>query len=147
MSQLLERIKHFCKTNNCLPSQLVLQWSVRGGCNLVVHLPTGSRVLPLVTHSLDMVAKALFMLALQEPEQPQATPPDQGMPHYDFGKPKPASPPEPPKSWREAGTPQEVLGLFPKTPTADELIDLFELNKKFQDQAITKLLSQHSQKL
>jgi hypothetical protein len=114
--------------------------------------------MPVVTQSLDMVAKALYMLALDPHAENQLPPLEQ--PQYNFTKgagkaspgnqqgkaPKPEAP-KIPKSWREADTVPDIIGLFPKQPNADELLDLFALNKKLHSPELTALLTKHSQSI
>ena len=50
-----------------------------------------------------------------------------------------------PMIWRDAASVEEVIANFPKQPTTDDLIDLWAVNKKFQNQTIADLLTHFSQ--
>lgn len=46
--------------------------------------------------------------------------------------------------WKLASSAEEVISLFPRKPTSDDLIDLWVINKRLQNQEVAKLLTRHS---
>jgi hypothetical protein len=154
MNPIITQLQTFCQTHNCRPADLFIQWSPAGGCVIAANTPTGIRLMPVVTHSLDLIAQALYLYTKSEPkvetQLPHLEPPKYHFPKVQEGNSEPATAPKDKlenKSWRNASKVEDIVGLFPKYPNADEILDLFQLNKTHNSPEIQQLLTKHSKSL
>jgi hypothetical protein len=157
--KMIQIIHQFCKSARCKPADIVLEWDVRTGARLTAQGPDGKKAALNVLCGLDHIAKALLLVKNGEEKRypqlleqqkhldakirewqaeeryaPEADDADVYSPAVEVAA----------KDWRTAKNPEEVLERFPVRPSADELIDLYQLNKTFASPALTNLLKQHS---
>jgi hypothetical protein len=157
---MMQIIHQFCNSARCQPADIVLEWDSKTGARLTAKDPDGTKNTLNVLCSLNHMAQALLLAtAGEEKRYPQlleqqkqldakirqwqarggdTTESDANA--FDSTSHDEVST----KDWRGAKTPAEVLQWFPARPKPDELIDLWQLNKKFASPQLANLLKKHS---
>jgi hypothetical protein len=157
---MIQIIRQFCKSARCKPADIVIEWDVKTGARLTAKGPDGGKTALNVLCGLDHMARALLLaIKGEEKRYPQIlkrqkqldakirewqaeegrTPEAGATGVYSAPDDEVAA-----KDWRSAGNPAEVLRCFPARPKADELIDLYLLNKTFASPELANLLRKHS---
>jgi hypothetical protein len=155
---MIQIIHQFCKFARCKPADIVLEWDVKTGARLTAKGPNGAKTSLNVLCGLTHMAQALLLVTNgEEKRYPQMREQqnqleakirewqaEEGLEAGGTGIPSPADEAVAAKDWRCATTPAEVLQRFPAQPKADELIDLYQLNKTFASPELANLLIKHS---
>jgi hypothetical protein len=157
---MIQIIHQFCKSARCKPADIVLEWDVKTGARLTARGPGGTKSTLNVLCGLNHMARALLLVTNgEEKRYPQMVEQqnqleakirewqgEQGRTHEaDATSVRLLADDEvPAKDWRRAKNPAEVLQCFPARPKADELIDLYQLNKTFASLDLANLLIKHS---
>jgi hypothetical protein len=154
---MLQVIHQFCKSARCKPADIVLEWNPKTGARLTATGPAGAKIVLNVLCNLNHMAQSLLLATAGEEKQypqmlAQQKQIDAKLREWQAGGSNPtesdgsASPArdEVAKDWRRAKTPAEVVQGFPARPKPDELIDLWQLNKKFASPELANLLMRHS---
>jgi hypothetical protein len=155
---MIEIIHQFCKFAHCKPADIVLEWDVKTGARLTAKGSNGEKSSLNVLCSLNHIAQALLLVTNgEEKRYPQLREQqnqleakirewqtEEGLEASGTGVPATADKDVSVKDWRRAKDPAEVLQGFPAAPKADELIDLYLLNKTFASPELANLLIKHS---
>ena len=157
---VIQIIHQFCQSTGCPAADIVLEWDVQTGARLTATGPSGKRHSLNVLCGLNHMAQALLLVVngeeerypqmLQEQNRLEAKirswqAEEGGREANDgTGDELPTEEEAAVKDWRGAKNPDEILKSFPLRPKADELIDLYQLNKKFASPELVKLLNKHS---
>jgi len=157
---MIQIIHRFCKSTRCKPADIVLEWDAKTGARLTAKGPDGTKTALNVLCGLDHAAQALLLAVKgEEKRYPQILAQQKqleakirkwqaeeagALQSDDLGVHSPADDEVAAKDWRRAKNPAEVLQCFPARPKADELIDLYQLNKTFASPELANLLRKHS---
>jgi hypothetical protein len=155
---MIKIIHQFCQTARCKPADIVLEWDTKTGARLTAHDPHGAKTSLNVLCGLNHIAQALLLIeAGEEKRYPQMLEQQKQLDakilewQAEEGCTTECDDSHPPsdddfatKDWRRAKNPEEVLQGFPARPKPDELIDLWQLNKKFASPDLSSLLKKHS---
>jgi hypothetical protein len=156
---MIEIIRQFCKSARCTPADIVLEWDAKTGARLTAKGPDGSKKTLNVLCGLNHMAQALLLAIngeekhyprlLEQQNQLDARirgwkAEEDDTVEYGATDYWPSNEEVDPKDWRLAKNPAEVLKCFPLHPKPDELIDLWQLNKKFMCPDLANLLRKHS---
>ena len=136
----------------------MLEWDSKTGARLTAKGPDGSKSALNVLCGLNHMAQALLLaISGEEKRYPQLLEQqnqiDASIRRWKAGESdtaeggaseySPSNDEVEPKDWRLAKNPTEVLRCFPLHPKPDELIDLWQLNKKFMCPDLANLLRKH----
>ena len=153
---MIKIIHQFCKAARCQPADIVLEWNAKTGARLTATGPQGAKTSLNVLCTLNHMAQALLLAANGEEERyPQVLAQQKQldakvrewqaeMDHtpetVGTGGATPENKEAAAKDWRRARNPKEVLRSFPARPKADDLIDLYQLNKTLASPELADLL-------
>jgi len=157
---MIQIIHQFCKSARCKPADIIIEWDVKTGARLTAKGPDGAKTALNVLCGLNHIAQALLLVIngeekryprmleqqkqldakIREWQAEEGYTPEAGA-TGDF---LPADDENAAKDWRSAKNPAEVLQCFPARPKADELIDLYQLNKTLASPELANLLKKHS---
>jgi hypothetical protein len=155
---MIQIINQFCQTARCKPADIVLEWDTKTGTPLTAHGPHGAKTSLNVLCSLNHIAQVLLLFATGgEKRYPQMLEQqkrldakirewqaEEGYTTESDASHSPSDDDFAAKDWRRAKNPAEVLQCFPARPKPDEIIDLYQLNKRFASPDLANLLRKHS---
>jgi hypothetical protein len=155
---MIQIIHQFCQTARCKPADIVLEWDTKTGARLTARSPQGGKTSLNVLCGLNHIAQALLLIANgEEKRYPQVLEQQKQLDakirewqagagyttEFDASH-SPSDDDFATKDWRCAENPAEVLQCFPARPKPDEIIDLYQLNKRFASPELANLLRKHS---
>jgi hypothetical protein len=157
---MIQIIRQFCKSARCKPADIVLEWDAKTGARLTAKGPDGAKISLNVLCGLNHMAQALLLATngeekrypqlLEQQKQLDAKIREWQAEEGCVPEPDPTRAYSPvenevaAKDWRSAKNPADVLQHFPARPKADDLIDLYQLNKTFANPDLANLLKRHS---
>jgi alpha-galactosidase/6-phospho-beta-glucosidase family protein len=157
---MMQIIHQFCKSARCQPADIVIEWDTTTGARLTAKSPDGAKCTLNVLCGLNHMAQALLLAIngeekrypqmLEQQKQLDAkirqwkagaddTSESESSAFYSTTDDEVST-----TDWRSAKNPAEVLQWFPARPKPDELIDLWQLNKKFASPQLANLLKRHT---
>ncbi len=160
---MIDSIKQFCRITGCHPKDIAVQWSLQSWPILLARDNKGKVKGMPVPGRIDRVMQAIYLCATgQEDLYPRLLEQqaaleaklhawvegDEGyLPQPDFS-PKETRPPEskekPKKDWHKLKKASEIMKAFPLHPTADDIIDLYQMNKVLKSDKLAGLLRMRS---
>lgn len=161
---MIQIIRQFCQNTGCHPKDLTVEWTLERGACLVGTNPQGVRTSLAILARPDHIAQAVWLCANgQEHLYPQVQEQsseaygqvkewltDQASAAEDFWDETQQGasfdmPNEPVKiDWRRFKTVPQIIHAFPANPSSDDLIDLYERNKKLKSPDLKALLAKRS---
>jgi hypothetical protein len=160
---MIQMIRLICRNAGCEPKDLIVEWSPTTGARVVVTNRQGVRSFVKVPVRLDQIAQAIWLCANgQEELYPQAQQQQMAIdsttkewrafgqafedPAKDTAKGSSAIHIEGAvkQDWRQSATVLGILRAFPRRPSSDDLIDLYQRNKALKSSRLKALLEKHS---
>jgi hypothetical protein len=161
---MIQIIRQLCQKAGCEPKDLVVEWTPARGACLIGTNAHGEKTYLNVLARLDHIAQAIWLCAngqehLYPQIQEQQTALDARVKEWldeaaDKCEPQWEIPPQAPrtdtttesvqKDWRQLGTVSEIMRAFPRHPSTDDIIDLYQRNKNFNSSDLKALLEKHS---
>ena len=161
---MIQIIRQLCQKAGCEPKDLVVEWTPARGACLIGTNAQGEKTYLNVFARLDHIAQAIWLCAngqehLYPRIQKQQTALDARVKEWlDEASDKCQRESENPpceqrtdtaadgdeKDWRKLVTVSEIMRAFPRHPSADDIIDLYQRNKHFNSSDLKALLEKHS---
>ncbi|HZM02876.1 MAG TPA: hypothetical protein VFC44_07615 [Candidatus Saccharimonadales bacterium] len=165
---MIQIIRQVCQKAGCQPKDLVLEWSPKNGTRLIGANPQSVKIYVNVLCPLEHIAHAIYLCVNgQEDLYPQfqqqqaaiaAKPKEkragkdakmkdtlEARPQGGAAASNPGESVE--KDWRQLTTVPEIVRSFPIHPSADDVIDLYQRNKKINSAHLQALLEKHSRSM
>jgi hypothetical protein len=161
---MIQIIRQFCRSAGCQPQDIVVEWTPSRGACLIGTSSEGLKTSLNVLARLDHIAQAIWLCAngqdhlypriqqqqaaideqvkkwvAENTDETESESEDQ-LPEYLLEKP--ADPARP--DWRRLKTVSDIMKAFPRHPSADDIIDLYQRNKDFNSSDLKALLEKHS---
>jgi hypothetical protein len=161
---MIKIIRQICQKAGCQPKDLVVEWTPSNGARLVGTNSRGERIYLNVVCRLEHIAHAIYLCANgQEHLYPQVQKQQEAIEAKlkewlaENVEKKEQSPEEQTtchevpntrenlaRDWRHFNTVPEIMRAFPIHPTADDMIDLYQRNKKLNSVRLRDFLEKHS---
>jgi hypothetical protein len=156
---MIQMIRLICRNAGCEAKDLVVEWSATAGARIIVTNRQGVKSTVKVPVRLDQIAQAIWLCAngqeelyphaqqqqmaidsatnawrafgqaFEDPATAHSTANVEGAVKYD---------------WRQSTTVLGILRAFPRRPSADDIIDLYQRNKVLKSSRLKALLDKHS---
>jgi hypothetical protein len=161
---MIQIIRELCQKAGCQPKDLVVEWTAARGACLIGTNAQGEKTYLNVLARLDHIAQAIWLCAngqenlypqIQEQqaaldaqvkewltENSDKCDPQWGCPEEEFPLENAEGPKE--SDWRQLNTVGEIMRAFPRHPSPDDIIDLYQRNKNFKSSDLKALLEKHS---
>jgi hypothetical protein len=164
---MIKIIRQVCKKAGCEPKDLIVEWTPAKGARLVGISADGTKTYLNVLARLDHIAQAIYLCANGQEhlypklQQQQAEVEaklkelktcmaenneiaQQSLEEWQESLAQEEAAVSAPRNWRNLKTPKAILRAFPKRPTTDDLIDLYQRNKSLNSSELTALLVNRS---
>jgi hypothetical protein len=164
---MIKIIRQVCKKAGCEPKDLIVEWTPAKGARLVAICPDGTKTSLNVLARLDHIAQAIYLCANGQEHlypklrQQQAEvdaklkelkactaenneTAQQSFEEWQENLAQEEAATSAPRNWRNLKTPKAILRAFPKRPTTDDLIDLYQRNKSLNSSELNALLLNRS---
>jgi hypothetical protein len=161
---MIQIIRQVCKQAGCQPKDLIVEWTPAQGCRVIGTNPQGVKTYLNVLARLDHIARAIWLCAKGQehlyPElQRQQAAIDAKVQKWlaenadpfkqDFGAQQQGHPTEnirgsTEEDWRQLTTVPAIVQAFPRHPSTDDIIDLYQRNKDLNSSDLRILLEKHS---
>ena len=164
---MIQIIRQVCQKAGCQPKDLMVEWTPGNGVRLIGANSQGEKICLNILCRLEHLAHAVYLCANGQEhlypriQQEQASI-DASFKEWLAAKDKKARKtiedhPQRPanasatesleKDWRQFKTVPEIMRAFPIHPSADDVIDLYQTNKKFNSTHLKTLLEKHSRSI
>ncbi|HEX4120041.1 MAG TPA: hypothetical protein VH619_05375 [Verrucomicrobiae bacterium] len=162
---MIKIIRQVCKKAGCQPKDLIVEWTPAKGARLIGTSPNGAKTYLNVLARLDHIAQAIYLCANNQEhlypriqqqqaemdarlkecmaENVSAEKIDEGVDDWQECLPESEVKIAIERDWHQLKTARAILRAFPKRPTSDDLIDLYQRNKALNSQELKALLSRH----
>jgi hypothetical protein len=156
---MIQMIRLICRNAGCQPKDLIVEWSPTTGARVIVTNRQGVKSSVKVPVRLDQIAQAIWLCANGQEElyphlQQQQMAFDSATKEWRaFGQ----AFEDPDKGhstiniegavnrdWRQSTTVLGIMRAFPKRPSSDDIIDLYQRNKVLKSSRLKALLEKHS---
>ena len=163
---MIQIIRQFCQNTGCQPKDLVVEWTLERGACLIGTNSEGVKTSLAILARPDHIAQAVWLCAngqehLYSQIQEQSSEiygqvrewlSDHASASEDvWDEPQQSHLPETAltgeptrEDWRNFKTVAQIIHAFPMHPSADDLIDLYERNKKIKSSHLKALLEKRS---
>jgi hypothetical protein len=154
---MIQIIHQLCQDAECQPQDLAVEWTPAGGARLVATNPKGAKRYLNVMARLDHIAQAICLCAngqehLYPRIQQQQAVIDAHVKEWtaentdesDGGGEDSEHTKNNRKDWRKLNTVAGIMRAFPRHPSADDIIDLYQRNKNLKSPDLKSLLEKRS---
>jgi hypothetical protein len=158
---MIQMIRLICRNAGCEPKDLIVEWSPTTGARVIVTNRQGVKSSVKVPVRLDQIAQAIWLCAngheqlyphiqqqqmaidsstkewrafgqaFEDPDKGHSTVNAEGAVNND---------------WRQSTTVLGILRAFPRRPSSDDIIDLYQRNKALKSSQLKALLEKYSRK-
>jgi hypothetical protein len=157
---MIKIIRQVCKKAGCEPKDLIIEWTPTKGARLVGTSPDGAKTYLNVLARLDHIAQAIYLCVngqehlypkyqqqqaeaearLKERKVQNTAKTEHSFEDWQEGLTEEAVTEPIEKNWRQLKTARAILRAFPKRPSSDDIIDLYQRNKTLNSPELTALL-------
>lgn len=157
---MIKIIRQVCKKAGCEPKDLVVEWTPTKGARLVGTSPDGAKTYLNVLARLDHIAQAIYLCVngqehlypkyqqqqaeaearLKERNGQNTSKTEQSFEEWQEGLSEEEAKEPAQRNWRLLKTARAILRAFPKRPSSDDIIDLYQRNKTLNSPELTALL-------
>lgn len=150
---MIQIIRQLCQRAGCDAKDLAVEWTPTRGVRLIATNAEGKKTYLNVLARPDHIAQAIYLCAngqehlyprIQQQQEAidsqlrEWLSKDSESPGIEWCKQEAAVPAV--MDWRECNTAAEMVLAFPKRPSADDIIDLYQRNKVLRSADIEALL-------
>ena len=163
---MIHIIHQICQNAGCQAKDLVIEWNPARGARIIGTNSRGERTYLNIQARLDHIAQAIWLCASgQEDLYPQMRRQQEAVDakvkewladnndqfKQDFADQREEHPVKTAKrtvqdDWRRFKTATDIVRAFPQHPSTDDIIDLYQRNKKLNSAALKALMEKHSRK-
>jgi hypothetical protein len=163
---MIQIIRKLCKNAGCQPKDLVVEWTPTQGVRVIGTNSQGVKTAINVLARLDHVAQAVWLCVngqehlypqiqqqqaaidirvkewmVQNAAQFEEKQGNQTKKRFTIPKENVENVEQ---DWHELDTVEEIMRAFPRHPSADDIIDLYQRNKNLKSSDLKALLEKHS---